>query len=89
MISQSFCGNMRVIRGSVPGRPPIWEHPGAGEQEAAMPAHNYRTLASDGCLWSQDSTLDSVVIDCLVGAVCGVEVYESVSGRGRLGVCHE
>ena len=73
----------------IPRRPPVWEHPRAGEQEAAMPADNYRTLARDSCLRGKDGALYSVVIDCFVGAVCDVEVCESVGRRGRLGVCHD
>jgi len=73
----------------IPRRPPIWEHPGAGEKEAAMPADNHRTLASSSSLWCEDSALYSMVIHGFVGAVCGVEVCESIGRRGGLGVCHD
>jgi len=80
-------GRRRVV--SIPRRPPVWEHSGAGEQEAAMPADDHRTLAGDSCLRSQDGALYSMVIDCFVSAVCNIEVCESGRRRGRLGVCHD
>jgi len=90
VISRYTCEIVSVdgIGASIPRRPPIWKHSGASKQETAMPADNDWTLARNSCLWSQDRTLYSMVLDCLVGAICDMEVCESVRRRGRLGVCH-